>query len=51
MTIKHSAIAKQAIDRDKYKLSSSQVRWESWQASRQALANEEVTTAPFLKVD
>lgn len=24
--------------------------WESWQASRQALANEEVTTAPFVKV-
>lgn len=25
--------------------------WQSWQASREALANEEVTTAPFLKVD
>lgn len=25
--------------------------WQSWQASRQALANEEVTTAPFVKVE
>ena len=28
--------------RDKY--------WESWQASREAMAKEEVTTAPFIKV-
>ena len=25
--------------------------WEIWQASRAAIAQEEVTTAPFLKVD
>lgn len=34
-----------------YRSTLLQKRWQSWQASRAAMAREEVTTAPFLKVD
>lgn len=35
--LKNLAIARQVIDRDKYKISFSQTSWQAWQASRQAL--------------
>lgn len=36
---------------DEYKIPLVQSSWIAWQASRAAMSKEEVTTAPFLKVD
>lgn len=42
--------ARKSRGTDEYVLSEVSKMWESWQASREYMAQEEVTTAPFIKV-